>query len=117
VIRHHIYFLVKVIQQSQPVVFPSRPWRLSGAIVQAHKWLLDTASPTEAITILQTCAKRETSVVETVYDLFIAKDKLYTADAAVDPAGVDAEVATMIEEGVLPPGAAMLPRELGGLCR
>jgi hypothetical protein len=67
--------------------------------------------------------KRETAVMEAVYDLFIARDKLYTADAAVDPAGVDAEVATMVEKGVLPPGTVMqprdnmLPRELGGLYR
>jgi UbiD family decarboxylase len=58
-----------------------------------------------------------------VYDLFIGKDKLYTLDAAVDTAGVDTEIATMIEKGVLPPGttilprAYMLPRELGGLYR
>jgi hypothetical protein len=83
--------------------------------------LLDTANRTEAITILQKYTKHETSVVEAVYDLFIAKNKLYTADAAVDPAGVDAEVATMIEKGVLRPGTAMrprddrLPRDLGGL--
>ena len=62
-------------------------------------------------------------VMQAVYDLFIAKDKLYSADAAVDPAGVDAEVATMIEKGVLAPGTRMrpqdymLPREQGGLYR
>ena len=61
--------------------------------------------------------------MEAVYDLFIAKDKLYTSDAAVDAAGVDAEIATMIEKGVLPPATTMsprdymLPRELGGLYR
>jgi ABC-type nitrate/sulfonate/bicarbonate transport system substrate-binding protein len=100
-----------------------RGQRLSRAIVQAHKWLLDPANRTEAIVILQRYTKRETAVVEAVYDLFIAKDKLYTADAAVDPAGVDAEIATMIQKGVLPAGTAMLPRdymlprELGGLYR
>jgi len=62
-------------------------------------------------------------VMQAVYDLFIAKDKLYSADAAVDPAGVGAEVATMIEKGVLPRGTRMqpqdymLPREQGGLYR
>jgi len=77
----------------------------------------------EAIAILQKYIRHETAVMEAVYDLFIAKDKLYTADAAVDPAGVDAEVATMIEKGVLPPATVMrprdymLPRELGGLYR
>jgi len=61
--------------------------------------------------------------MEAVYDLFIAKDKLSSADAAVDPAGIDAEIATMIEKGVLPPGTTMsprdymLPRELGGRYR
>jgi ABC-type nitrate/sulfonate/bicarbonate transport system substrate-binding protein len=100
-----------------------RGQRLSRAIVQAHKWLLDPANRNEAIAILQKYTKRETAVVEAVYDLFLAKDKLYTADAAVDPAGVDAEVATMIQKGVLPAGTAMLPRdymlprELGGLYR
>jgi ABC-type nitrate/sulfonate/bicarbonate transport system substrate-binding protein len=97
--------------------------RLSRAIVLAHAWLLDPANRNEAIAILQKYTKRETKVMEAVYDLFIAKDKLYTADAAVDPAGVDAEIATMIEKGVLPPGTTMsprdymLPRELGGLYR
>jgi hypothetical protein len=43
-------------------------------------------------------------------------------DAAVDTAGVDTEIATMIEKGVLPPTTTlprdyMLPRELGGLYR
>jgi ABC-type nitrate/sulfonate/bicarbonate transport system substrate-binding protein len=100
-----------------------RGQRLSRAIVQAHTWLLDPGNRNEAITILQKYTKRETAVMEAVYDLFIAKDKLYTADAAVDPAGVDAEVATMVEKGVLPPATVMrprdymLPRELGGLYR
>jgi ABC-type nitrate/sulfonate/bicarbonate transport system substrate-binding protein len=115
-----------------PVLYVvNRPWaaqkergrRLSHAIVQAHTWLLDPANRNEAIAILQKYTRRETAVMEAVYDLFIAKDKLYTADAAVDPAGVDAEVATMIEKGVLPPVTVMrprdymLPRELGGLYR
>jgi ABC-type nitrate/sulfonate/bicarbonate transport system substrate-binding protein len=97
--------------------------RLSRAIVQAHAWLLDPANRNEAIAILQKYTKRDTRVMEAVYDLFIAKDKLYTADAAVDPAAVDIEIATMIEKGVLPPGTTMspkdymLPRELGGLYR
>ncbi len=97
--------------------------RLSRAILAAHKWLLDPANRSEAIAILQKYTKREMSVMEEVYDLFIAKDRLYTADAAVDPAGVDAEIATMIEKGVLPRGTVMhpqdymLPRELGGLYR
>ena len=45
------------------------------------------------------------------------------AKRGVDPAGVDTEIATMIEKGVLPPGTTisprdyMLPRELGGLYR
>jgi hypothetical protein len=100
-----------------------RGQRLSRAIVQAHKWLLDPANRSEAIAILQKYTKRETAVMEAVYDLFIAKDKLYTADAAVDSAGVDTEIATMIEKGVLPAGTVMrpqdymLPRELGGLYR
>jgi hypothetical protein len=61
--------------------------------------------------------------MEAVYDLFIAKDKLYTADAAVDTAGVRAEIATMIENGVVPRGTTIppedyiLPRDLGGLYR
>jgi len=97
--------------------------RLSRAIVEAHKWLLDPANRSEAIAILQRYTKRGMPVMEAVYDLFIAKDKLYSADAAVDPAGVDAEVATMIEKGVLPRGTRMqpqdymLPREQGGLYR
>jgi ABC-type nitrate/sulfonate/bicarbonate transport system substrate-binding protein len=97
--------------------------RLSRAIVQAHTWLLDPANRNDAIAILQKYTKRETPVMEAVYDLFIAKDKLYTADAAVDPSAVDIEIATMIEKGVLPPGTTMspkdymLPRELGGLYR
>src|ERR1019366_9070732 len=98
-----------------------RDQRLSRAIVQSHKWLLDPANRNEAIAILQKYTKRGTPVMEAVYDLFIAKDKLYTSDAAVDAAGVDTEIATMIEKGVLPPGTTMsprdymLPRELGGL--
>ncbi len=97
--------------------------RLSRAVLAAHKWLLDPANRGEAITILQKYTKRGTPVMEAVYDLFIATDRLYPADAAVDPAGVDAEIATMIEKGVLPPGTVMrpqdymLPRELGGLYR
>lgn len=97
--------------------------RLSRAIIQSHKWLLDPANRSEAIAILQRYTKRETPVMEAVYDLFIAKDKLYTADAAVDTAGVDAEIATMIAKGVVPTGTTisprdyMLPRELGGLYR
>jgi ABC-type nitrate/sulfonate/bicarbonate transport system substrate-binding protein len=97
--------------------------RLSRAIVQSHEWLLDPGNRNEAIAILQKYTKREARVMDAVYDLFIAKDKLYTADAAVDPAGVDTEIATMIEKGVLPPGTTMLPRdymlprELGGLYR
>jgi hypothetical protein len=100
-----------------------RGQRLSRAIVQAHKWLLDPANRSEAIAILQKYTKRETAVMEAVYDLFIAKDRLYTVESAVDPAGVDAEVATMIQKGVLPAGTAMLPcdymlpHELGGLYR
>jgi ABC-type nitrate/sulfonate/bicarbonate transport system substrate-binding protein len=115
-----------------PVLYVvNRPWaaqkehgqRLSRAIVQSHKWLLDPANRAEAIAILQKYTKRETPVMEAVYDLFIAKDKIYTADAAVDPAGVNAEIATMIENGVLPRGTTMapesymLPREQGGLYR
>jgi ABC-type nitrate/sulfonate/bicarbonate transport system substrate-binding protein len=97
--------------------------RVSRAIVQSHKWLLDPANRGEAIAVLQKYTKRETPVMEAVYDLFIAKDKLYTADAAVDPAGVDTEIATMIENGVMPRGTTMapetymLPREQGGLYR
>ncbi|HWF95235.1 MAG TPA: ABC transporter substrate-binding protein [Xanthobacteraceae bacterium] len=97
--------------------------RLSRAIVRSHQWLLDPANRNEAIAILQKYTKRGTPVMEAVYDLFIAKDKLYTSDAAVDAAGVDTEIATMIEKGVLPPGTTMsprdymLPRELGGLYR
>jgi hypothetical protein len=100
-----------------------RGQRLSRAIVQSHKWLLDPGNRNEAIAILQKYTKRETAVMEAVYDLFIAKDKLYSADAAVDPVGVDTEIETMIEKGVLPPGTTilprdyMLPRELGGLYR
>jgi ABC-type nitrate/sulfonate/bicarbonate transport system substrate-binding protein len=97
--------------------------RLSRAIVQSHKWLLDPGNRSEAIAILQKYSKRETPVLEAVYDLFIAKDRLYTADAAVDTAGVAAEIETMIEKGVIPSGTIiapsdyMLPRELGGLYR
>jgi ABC-type nitrate/sulfonate/bicarbonate transport system substrate-binding protein len=97
--------------------------RLSRAIVQSHQWLLDPANRNEAIAILQKYTKRDTPVMQAVYDLFIAKDKLYTSDAAVDAAGVDAEIVTMIEKGVLPPATTMsprdymLPRELGGLYR
>jgi len=97
--------------------------RLSRAIVQSHKWLLDPGNRNEAIAILQKYTKRDAAVTNAVYDLFIAKDKLYSADAAVDTAGVDTEIATMIEKGVLPPGTTilprdyMLPRELGGLYR
>jgi ABC-type nitrate/sulfonate/bicarbonate transport system substrate-binding protein len=100
-----------------------RGQRLSGAIVRSHQWLLDPGNRNEAIAILQKYTKRDTAVMEAVYDLFIAKDKLYTADAAVDAAGVDTEIATMIEKGVLPPGTTMspsdymLPRELGGRYR
>jgi ABC-type nitrate/sulfonate/bicarbonate transport system substrate-binding protein len=97
--------------------------RLSRAIVQSHRWLLDPANRSEAIAILQKYTKRERPVMEAVYDLFIAKDRLYTADAAVDTAGVGTEIATMIEKGVIPPGTTispsdyMLPREHGGLYR
>jgi hypothetical protein len=97
--------------------------RLSRAILQSHKWLLDPANRGEAIAILQKYTKRETPVMEAVYDLFIGKDRLYTADAAVDTKGVDTEIETMIEKGVLPPGTTMsptdymLPREQGGLYR
>jgi hypothetical protein len=62
-------------------------------------------------------------VMEAVYDLFIGKDRIYTADAAVDTAGVATEIATMSENGVVPRGTVMppetymLPRELGGLYR
>jgi ABC-type nitrate/sulfonate/bicarbonate transport system substrate-binding protein len=100
-----------------------RGQRLSRAIVQSHKWLLDPGNRKEAIAVLQKYTKRETPVMEAVYDLFIAKDRLYTADAAVDTAGVATEIETMIEKGVVPPGTAilprdyMLPRELGGLYR
>jgi uncharacterized protein with PIN domain len=100
-----------------------RARRLSRAIVQSHKWLLDPGNRNEAIAILQKYTKRETQVMEAVYDLFIAKDKLYTAGAAVATAGVDTEIETMIEKGVVPPGTTMsprdymLPRELGGLYR
>jgi ABC-type nitrate/sulfonate/bicarbonate transport system substrate-binding protein len=97
--------------------------RLSRAIAQSHKWLLDPGNRNEAVAILQKYTKRETPVMEAVYDLFIGKDRLYTADAAVDTAGVETEIETMIEKGVLPPGTIMspkdymLPRELGGLYR
>jgi hypothetical protein len=97
--------------------------RLSRAIAQSHKWLLDPGNRNEAIAILQKYTKRETPVMEAVYDLFIGKDRLYTADAAVDTAGVETEIETMIEKGVLPPGTTMsptdymLPREQGGLYR
>jgi hypothetical protein len=92
-------------------------------VVQSHKWLLDPGNRDEAITILRKYTKRDAAVTNAVYDLFIGKDKLYTLDAAVDTAGVDTEIATMIEKGVLPPGTTilprdyMLPRELGGLYR
>jgi ABC-type nitrate/sulfonate/bicarbonate transport system substrate-binding protein len=97
--------------------------RLSRAIVQSHGWLLDPGNRNEAIAILQKYTKRDTAVMDAVYDLFIAKDRLYTADAAVDTVGVDTEIATMIEKGILPSGTTisprdyMLPRELGGLYR
>jgi NitT/TauT family transport system substrate-binding protein len=97
--------------------------RLSRAIVQSHRWLIDPGNRDEAIAILQRYTKRELPVMQAVYDLFIGRDRLYTADAAVDTAGVDAEIATMIEKGVIPPGTTiaprdyMLPRELGGLYR
>jgi len=97
--------------------------RLSRAIVQSHKWLLDPGNRNEAIAILQKYTKRDAAVTNAVYDLFIAKDKLYSADAAVDTAGVATEIETMIEKGVLLPGTTilprdyMLPRELGGLYR
>ena len=74
----------------------------------------------EAIAILQKYTKRESAVTNAVYDLFIGKDRLYTADAAVDTAGVETEIALMIEKGVLPAGTTiaprdyMLPRELVG---
>jgi NitT/TauT family transport system substrate-binding protein len=97
--------------------------RLSRAIAQSHKWLLDPGNREEAIAILQKYTKRESAVTNAVYDLFIGKDRLYTADAAVDTAGVETEIALMIEKGVLPAGTTiaprdyMLPRELGGLYR
>jgi len=97
--------------------------RLSRAIVAAHHWLIDSANRNEAIAVLQKYTKRETPVMEAVYDLFIAKDKLYTADAAVDTAEVATEIANMIDNNVLPRGTTiapadyMLPKELGGLYR
>jgi hypothetical protein len=103
-------------------VFPRiAPSRSTGNRCSLTRWA--PANRSEAIAILQRYTKHETAVMEAVYDLFIAKDKLYTADAAVDSAGVDAEIATMIEKGVLPAGTVMLPRdymlprELGGLYR
>jgi ABC-type nitrate/sulfonate/bicarbonate transport system substrate-binding protein len=97
--------------------------RLSRAIGQSHQWLLDPGNRAEAIAILQKYTKRDSAVTDAVYDLFIGKDRLYTADAAVDTASVETEIALMIEKGVLSPGTTiaprdyMLPRELGGLAR
>jgi hypothetical protein len=121
----------KTMKQSYRRHVVNRQWaaqrergkRLSRAIVQSHGWLLDPGNRNEAIAILQKYTKRDTAVMDAVYDLFIAKDRLYTADAAVDTVGVDTEIATMIEKGILPPGTTisprdyMLPRELGGLYR
>lgn len=113
-----------------PVIYTvSRKWaakdrnglRLSHALLEAHLWLLDPAHRGEALAILGKYVKFAPPVLNAAYDLFIAKEKLYNDDDAVDIAGVNNEIAVMVAHGALPKGTVIrpslyvLPKALGGL--
>lgn len=97
--------------------------RLSRALQHAHLWVLDPDNRDAAIAVLQSFTKFKPPVLEAAYDLFIAKVKLYNDDDAIAIAGVNNEVAVMVENGALPKGTTvapelyLLPKELGGLYR
>lgn len=94
--------------------------RASRALQKSYAWLWDPANRAEAIQILAKYTKREPALLETVYDDYFVKTKLYSRDGKVDLAGFTSVLTDMAEDGAVfkvapSPAKFMLAPDLGGL--
>lgn len=94
--------------------------RIARVIARAHAWLWDPKNRDEAIAILKKYAKRDTAILEQIYDQYFVKDKLYSPDGKVRIDGVQTILDMMVErgdleKGQLTPEQVLLPAAIGGM--
>jgi ABC-type nitrate/sulfonate/bicarbonate transport system substrate-binding protein len=94
--------------------------RASRVIRKAHAWLWDPANRQQAIAILAKYTKREPALLETVYDDYFVRGRIYSKTGEVSLAGLQAALNDMAEDGATftkaPPARKyMLDPALGGL--
>jgi len=94
--------------------------RVSRAIQKAHRWLFDPANKKQAMEISSKYTKREIPVVETVYEDFFVRGKIYSTSGEISVEGYQNAINDMAEDGAVfkaPPKAEkyLLDRKLGGL--
>ena len=94
--------------------------RVSKVIQKAHAWLWDPANKAQAIEILGKYTKRESPILETVYNDYFVRGKIYSRTGQVELDGLKAALDDMAEDGAVfktAPAARkfMLEPELGGL--
>lgn len=79
--------------------------RIVRILTRAHDWLWDPKNRAEAIAILKKYTKRDTELLEKIYDQYFVKDKLYSRDAKVSLSGAQTIIDAMVERGDLKKGA------------
>ena len=94
--------------------------RIARVLTRAHQWLWDSKNRAEAITILKKYTKRDSDILEKIYDQYFVTDKLYSPDAKVRIEGTQTVIDEMVARGELKKGAVtpqmiVLPTESGGM--
>lgn len=85
--------------------------RFSRVIERAHRWLYNPKNRAAALKIVEAHTKCTPAQAAELYKSFIT-DKLYTPTGAIDLNGVKNVLALMAENGQLPAGKAMTPKDL-----
>ena len=94
--------------------------RASRVIAKAHAWLWDPANRKQAIDILAKYTKRDAALLDTVYEDYFVRGKIYSKTGQVSLDGLQAALNDMAEDGAsfkTAPSARkfMLEPQLGGL--
>ena len=94
--------------------------RVSRAIQKAHRWLYDPTNKKQAMEISSKYTKREIPVVETVYEDFFVRGKIYSTTGEISVEGYQNAINDMAEDGAVFKAAPkaekyLLDKKLGGL--
>jgi len=94
--------------------------RVAQTIQRAHAWLWNADNKAEAIDIIAKYTKRETTILDSIYNEYFVTDKIYGRAGAIELDGLARALTDMAEDGNVfkvapPPTKYVLDPELGGL--